>query len=71
MLYKQLPPGTVSFSHSVAGFQQQGDQVKVTVEQRLDSQERSQHEVLADLLVAADGSNSTICRSLHPEDTRR
>ena len=71
MLYKQLPAGTVSFGHSVVGLQQQGNQVQVTVEQQGNSQQGAQHEVMADLLVAADGSNSTIRRLLHPEDARR
>ena len=71
MLCEQLPAGTVSFSHSVVGFQQHGDQVKIIVEQHAGTQQDRQFEVTADLLVAADGSNSSVRQLLYPEDVRR
>ena len=71
MLCKQLPAGTVSFSHSVVGFRQRGAQVKVVIEQHAETQQDCQFEVTADLLVAADGSNSIVRKLLHPDDVRR
>ena len=73
MLYDQVPAGTVHFGHSLVDFKQSGDHVKVVVEQYTSEQNGHdpRFEVTADLLVAADGSNSTVRKVLVPDDKRR
>ena len=71
MLYDALPTGIVKQAHSITAFQQHTNRVRVTVEQRADSSLPATFEVEADLLVAADGANSTVRKLLRPDDRRR
>jgi 2-polyprenyl-6-methoxyphenol hydroxylase-like FAD-dependent oxidoreductase len=73
MLYDNLPEGMVRFAHRVASYKQEGGQVSVVAEApaRVAGSQPQRFEIRCDLLVAADGSNSTIRKIMHPDDQRR
>lgn len=71
MLFDSLPEGTVRFGHNVVSYQCSGDKVVITAEASSESEQTQEVSFTADLLVAADGSNSTVRKIMHPADKRR
>ena len=71
MLFDSLPGGSVNFGHKVTAYDICDGKVTVTAEAAEGSSGTRQVKITADLLVAADGSNSTIRRLMHPQDKRR
>ena len=71
MLFNSLPEGTVRFSHKVVAYNRSGDSLLITAEASGEPSSTRDVKFTADLLVAADGSNSTIRRLMYPEDKRR
>jgi len=73
MLFDNLPEGMVRFAHRVVAYEQDAEGVTVVAEapSAVDGSPPQRVEFRCGLLVAADGSNSTVRKIMHPDDQRR
>ena len=71
MLYQALPEGTVHFAHKMVSFEQSETEVTVTAEKPSPAGGSERVTFSGDILVGADGSNSSVRKLLYPDDKRR
>lgn len=63
--------GDYEYGRKVTGISEQGDRVKVTFEHVRDKESKETEDVIADLVIVADGASSTVRRLLSPSSPER
>ena len=71
MLFESLPEGCIRMGHRVTAYTQSQTSVTVRVQKLESDGAWVTVEFTAEVVIAADGSNSTIRRQMFPTDQRR